>query len=338
VSIYRRKGSPHWWINISVAGRKTRRSTGTEDREQAAEYEKRERERLWRVHQLGDRGSLRWTEAAAEWLASIPEKSRAKEESILNWFDAEIRDEPLNAITRDAVIELRETLREEGKSPARTDRYMANLRAVLRKAVETGHLDAAPPVPMYDEKGRDIRWLTHEEFARLKRELPPHLALAAQFAVWTGLRMRSMLQLTWDRVDLRQHSFWIPGEQMKGKHAHGMPISRNVAKVFRQLRTLNPTGDRVFQFAGKPIDDCNTRAFKKAVERAGIGPLRWHDLRHTFASWALQRGVTLPELMQLGGWKSYSMVLKYAHLAPGHLAQAAEKIARSGHSKKRGST
>ena len=174
--------------------------------------------------------------------------------------------------------------------------YMANLRAVLRKAVETGHLDAAPPVPMYDAPGKDFRWLTHEEFARLKAELPPHLALAAQFAVWTGLRMRSMLQLTWDRVDLRRSAFWIPGAQMKGRAAHGMHVGKDLAKVFRQLRTLNPSGERVFQYEGRPLDDCNTRAFKKAVERAGIGPLRWHDLRHTFASWAIQEGVTLPEI------------------------------------------
>jgi site-specific recombinase XerD len=61
------------------------------------------------------------------------------------------------------------------------------------------------------------------------------------------------------------------------------------------------------------------------VKAANLQPLRWHDLRHTFASWAVQNGVTLPELMQLGGWKSYSMVQKYAHLAPEHLAAAAEK-------------
>jgi integrase len=56
--------------------------------------------------------------------------------------------------------------------------------------------------------------------------------------------------------------------------------------------------------------------FQERRERAGIGPLRWHDLRHTFASWALQNGVTLPELR----------VPNYAHLAPDHLANAAEKV------------
>ncbi|MGA2564624.1 MAG: tyrosine-type recombinase/integrase [Steroidobacteraceae bacterium] len=79
------------------------------------------------------------------------------------------------------------------------------------------------------------------------------------------------------------------------------------------------------------IADCNTNAFQKAVTRAKLAPLRWHDLRHTFASWAIQSGVAPHELMQLGGWASYSMVLRYAHLAPDHLAAAAEKVARTSH-------
>ncbi len=334
MSIYRRKGSPHWWINISVAGRKTRRSTGTEDRAQAEEYERTERERLWRVHKLKDGSAIRFTEAAAAWLESVPEKSRYKEESIVNWFDRAIKDEPLNAITRDAALQLREDLLEEGKSKPRTDRYMANLRAILNRAVEDGHLTAAPKIPMFGVKKKRLRWLSHAEFDALRKELPPHLALAAQFAVLTGLRMRSMLGITWDRVDLARGRFWVPGEQMKGKEDHGLPIAGELKKVFRQLKTLSPAGAHVFQYEGAPIDDCNTAAFRKAVERSGLAPLRWHDLRHTFASWAVQSGVTLQELMQLGGWKSYAMVLRYAHLAPDHLRSAAEKIARSGHRRK----
>jgi len=54
---------------------------------------------------------------------------------------------------------------------------------------------------------------------------------------------------------------------------------------------------------------------RKAVARAGLGPLRWHDLRHTWASWALQGGASMMEVMQLGGWKSLAMVQRYSHLA-----------------------
>lgn len=337
MSIYRRKGTPNWWISISVAGRKTRRTTGTEDRDKAKEFEKSERERLWRVHKLGDTGYVRWTEAAARWLADVPESSRPKELSVLNWLNKHLEHEPLRAIDREAIQVLRELCLQD-RAKATVDRHMAILRAVLRKCVEWGYLEAAPPVPMYNVRQGDFRWLTHAEFDALRKELPPHLQLAADCAVRTGLRMRSMLKLTWDRIDLRTRRLWVPGIQMKGKNAHGMPINREVAKIFRKLKTANPNGQHVFQYLGEPIDDCNTKAFQDAVERSGVGPLRWHDLRHTFASWAVQSGVTLQELMQLGGWKTFSSVLRYAHLAPDHLAKAAELVRHSGHSIKRTSS
>jgi integrase len=335
VSIYRRKGSPHWWISISVAGRKTRRTTGTSDRAQAQEFEKRERDRLWKVHKLGDTGYIRWSEAAARWLSEIPEASRKKELSVLNALSESLEHEPLRAIDREAVQVLRELCLAEGRSRSTVDRHMAILRAVLNKCVEWGYLETTPAVPMFNVKRGDFRWLTHTEFDALCKHLPEHLALAAHFSVLTGLRMRSMLKLTWDRIDLARCRLWVPGIQMKGKNAHGMPITREVAKLLRKLKTLNPSGAHIFQYQGEPIDDCNTKAFQKAVEASGVGPLRWHDLRHTFASWAVQNGVTLQELMQLGGWKTFASVLRYAHLAPDHLAKAASLVRHSGHSRKR---
>jgi integrase len=65
-----------------------------------------------------------------------------------------------------------------------------------------------------------------------------------------------------------------------------------------------------------------------AKQRAGIEDFRFHDLRHTWASWHVQRGTSLPELMELGGWKSYEMVLRYAHLAPEKLSFVAGRIER----------
>ena len=65
------------------------------------------------------------------------------------------------------------------------------------------------------------------------------------------------------------------------------------------------------------------------MRRAGIEAFRFHDLRHTWASWHVQSGTSLQELMELGGWKSYEMVLRYAHLAPEHLSAAAQRIERA---------
>ncbi len=72
------------------------------------------------------------------------------------------------------------------------------------------------------------------------------------------------------------------------------------------------------------VDD-NT-AWKTGLRRAGIENFRFHDLRHTWASWLVQEGVPLSALQEMGGWESIEMVRRYAHLAPSHLTEHAQKI------------
>ena len=83
---------------------------------------------------------------------------------------------------------------------------------------------------------------------------------------------------------------------------------------------------RVFTYAGKPIANANTPAWKNALKRAAIEDFRWHDLRHTWASWHRMQGTPTHELQQLGGWKTGAMVERYAHLASDHLAKAAARL------------
>jgi integrase len=86
----------------------------------------------------------------------------------------------------------------------------------------------------------------------------------------------------------------------------------------------------VFTFKGKPIEQVSTAAWYKALGRAGIENFRWHDLRHTWASWHVQGGTPLNVLQELGGWASYSMVQRYAHFAADHLAPWADRLANRG--------
>ena len=92
------------------------------------------------------------------------------------------------------------------------------------------------------------------------------------------------------------------------------------------LRRIGRHPVYVFTYQGKPVDRTSTRAWQKALKRAGIEDFRWHDLRHTWASWHVQRGTSLQELMELGGWSSIDMVLRYAHLASDHLKGAAMRL------------
>jgi integrase len=327
VSLYKRERSANWWTCFRVGGQRIRLSTGTDNREQAAEFEAQARSSAWRQVKLGERAPYPWKDARKRWLAETFKRTVYKDKLILAWFDEHLKDAHVQGITREVVEELR-ALKAAETSQATADRYMALLRAILRKCVNDWQvLDSAPKVPMYRPRAAEPRFLTRVEFERLEKELPPHLKLAAKFAVYTGLRMRSMLALEWSRVDLKARRAWIPGESMKTGKTLGVPLSKPTIDALKKLRKLSPKGDRVFQWKGNSIDDVNGAAFQKAVKRAKLSPLRWHDLRHTWASWAVQNGVSLHDLMQLGGWQSYTMVLRYAHLAPEHLAAAADRIA-----------
>ena len=318
--LYRRPGSPHWWVRI---GRKTRKSTGTADRAQAEEFERVLADRLWRRDKLGDRSSVSWTEASERWLTDS-KRSRKRDREFLAWLRPYLGEYPVSAVADpDALEELRKTGLAEGWSHSTVDRMMRTVSAVLHKCAVWRYLEHAPKVPMYGEPEAEPRFLTPQQFKKLCAELPPHLELAARFAVLTLLRMRAQSRLTWDRVDLAGKRAWVPREQMKGGKTFGFPLSPEAIAVLREARKLIP-GDRVF---GQ--ENFHTAAFRKAAKRAGLEGLRWHDLRHTGASWAVQRGVTLPELMALGDWKSYRMVLRYAHLAPQNAASAARAVGTS---------
>lgn len=332
--LYRRSGSPFWWVRL---GRKTRKSTGTADRKSAQEFEEVLKQRLWRREKLGDRSAVAWNEATARWLKDSA-RARKRDREFIEWLAPKVGEHPVSAVADPDVLEqLREDGLADGWSHSTVDRMMRTIRAILRKcALKWRYLEAVPPVPQYGEEAGEPRWLTHEQFDRLKKELPPHLAVAAEFAVHTLLRMRSQSGLTWSRIDLLGQQAWVPKGQMKAGRTFTFPLNSKAIKALREAKKQSPTGDRVFQFDGEPIDNFNTKAFKKAAQRAGLLPLRWHDLRHTGASWAVQNGVTLPELMILGDWKSYSMVLRYAHFAPAHAAKAAELQARREHTRKRG--
>ncbi|MFH1044450.1 MAG: tyrosine-type recombinase/integrase, partial [Pseudomonadota bacterium] len=71
----------------------------------------------------------------------------------------------------------------------------------------------------------------------------------------------------------------------------------------------------------------NGKAWKGALDRAGITAFRWHDLRHTWATWHVLSGTSLHELKELGGWQSLEMVLRYAHLVDNdHLAGVVKRF------------
>lgn len=210
-------------------------------------------------------------------------------------------------------------------SVASVNRRLACFKHMLTKAHEWDMipretLDRLRRVKLHREENRRLRYLSTEEIRRLIAAAAPHLRPIIIFALNTGCRRGEILNLTWDRVDLR-HGFIYLTETKSGK-AREIPINQTLRAVLEKLPRridsdlvfFNPeTGGRWQELK---------RSFATACRIAKIQDFRFHDLRHTFASHLVMAGVDLTTVSRLLGHASLTMTLRYAHLAPDHLQTA----------------
>ena len=146
----------------------------------------------------------------------------------------------------------------------------------------------------------------------------------ASFSLATGLRAANVTGLQWSQVDLVRRVAWIHPDQAKSRRAIPVPLNTEAVLLLRQRLGTHPL--YVISFHGKRITQVSAKAWYAALVRAGISEFRWHDLRHTWASWHVQNGTPLFALQELGGWESPEMVRRYAHLAAEHLAPYADRL------------
>ncbi|MEM7277712.1 MAG: site-specific integrase, partial [Pseudomonadota bacterium] len=280
---------------------------------------------LWRVYKLGEKPRRTWQEAALRWLDEKEHKADLKHDiEKLRWLDSYFGQLYLDEISRDLIDEVASE-KKKGKAAATANRYLALIRSILRAARDDWEwVQQIPRVRLFKEPEKRVRWITRDEATALLRELPDHLADMAAFTLATGLRRNNVTQLRWDQVDLSRAVAWIHPDQSKSRKAISVPLNRDALSILKRRQRMH--AEYAFTYQDRPVLQTSTKAWYAALKRAGISNFRWHDLRHTWASWHVQNGTSLQELMELGGWASYTMVLRYAHLATGQLKSAAERI------------
>lgn len=276
-----------------------------------------------------------WNDAAKRWLAGRTDKPQAhlKQEKhyveVLTTLEADgvkLDGLPLSKITKGVVSSLRDEMLQT-RSAATVNRYMTVLRAILNKAKDEWEwVDNVPKIKRLEETKR-VRFIEKNEARALLRELPRHLRDKVVFALATGLRDRNVRELEWSEVDLQDRMVTIAGSKMKNGQPLSIPLNDTAYEVLRRQWMDKGRDDRwVFAYAGKPVYRSGTRAFRNALKRAGIDNFRWHDLRHTWASWHIQKGTPTAALREMGGWSDDRMVQRYAHLSTKHLRKVADNI------------
>jgi integrase len=209
--------------------------------------------------------------------------------------------------------------------PATIARKLAVLSGALTFAVRRGWLPARPVFPRVKVANTQERFLTKAEIQLLLEHLEGsafHDFIEALFV--TGMRRGELAGLLWEHVDLEAGFLRLPATLCKSGKGRAVPMNDSARAVIRrQLGRARPDAP-VLHKDGHPLaGDGASRAFQIAARRAGLGHVRLHDARHTYASALVQAGVPLLDVAAILGHQGVGVTLRYAHLAPDGLARAA---------------
>lgn len=325
MSIYKRNET--WYIQFTTAdGRRIQQSADTKNKQEAQELHDRLRAEAWRQKHIGDRPRYKYKEAVLRWVSEQQHrKCPDDDKQQLRFLHPYLKDKYLDEINKTLIEKIKTEKLKTGVKYATVNRMLNFIRALLNRAYKDWEwLDSVPAIRSYPIANKRIRWLTHQEAEVLLNELPEHLKAMAQFALATGLRESNITGLQWSQIDMQRCTAWIHPDQAKAGKAISVPLNRDAVEIIKAQIGKNLT--HVFTYEGKPVTRANNHAWRKALTRAGIENFRWHDLRHTWASWHVQAGTPMHILKELGGWADLTMVMRYAHLSSSHLADYAGNV------------
>lgn len=355
-----------WYASYKDAsGKRKRKSLGTKDRDDAdAVYYKLKLE-AWRATNFGEIPRVLFDAACLRWLKEKSDKKTLSDDRsrIFFWmshFGGKYLDEVTVSKIYTALESMTNRKHEQnwramsescsltGKAPpaylpknvaiATKNTHLALLRAILRKAsLDWGWLAKAPHIHIYRVRNKRVRWIHPDEANRLIAACSEPLKSVVKFALATGLRKSNIFNLEWQQVDMRRCVAWVNPEDSKSNRAIGVALNDTACRVLRDQignhhkwvfvhtkQANRPDGTKTPKVRKMRVDD--KRGWYMACKRAGIENFRFHDLRHTWASWLVQSGVPLSVLQEMGGWESIEMVKRYAHLSPEHLLGHAKKL------------
>ena len=214
------------------------------------------------------------------------------------------------------------------RSDIAVNRELETLRHMLNKAVEWGMLDENPfdkfkgPI-LFEEKNDRVRYLTEDEIKRLLAVSPSYLKNIIKAALLTGLRKGDLLNLKWSNVDLEK-GILSYSEQKKRDRLRMKVLNSDMVDLLMGI----PKGESDHIFCrpeGEPLKDVK-RSFKTSLRKAGISNFRFHDLRHTSASYMVMRGASMKAVQEHLGHTTLTMTQKYSHLSPDFQRSEVERL------------
>jgi integrase len=230
----------------------------------------------------------------------------------------------LSNVTRTKVEEFkqlrknRQTWRGDPVSSAYCNRELGCLRHIFKLAVEEGLLEVAPIVRMYKESNARDTALNEEEYHQLLAVAPKHLQRLITCAYETGMRAGEIVNLTWDKVDLKTGFIRLVAEDTKTNEKRAIPLSPFLRTTLEEIRKeqreekIAALRGHVFTWQGKPIGRQGwKRSWATACHKVGLDGLHFHDLRHTFVTRKVREGWDYKRIMTITGHKTFRIFQRY---------------------------
>lgn len=306
-----RKRGAGWQVDVQVGGRRTRHTVAT--KAAAVELERKIRDDLEReAHGLRPNRTLE--DALHEHLTTTA-KALKSYDSLL-YVARVVRpfcNRPLDRIA-DAAGDLVRDGQLHGRAPATINRHLALLRRIGKLAYQWGWTDKplGTRVVLLREDNQRHTYLTPAQVSQLAAHADTEgLRDAIWLAATTGLRRGELLALT--AQDYRDGALWLATS--KSGRPRRVPVPADARDICERL-PLRTTKDAL------------RMGFERARAKAGMPDVRFHDLRHSFASWAVAAGVDLRLLKDLMGHSTMQMTSRYAHLEDRQMTAAVDKMAR----------
>lgn len=233
----------------------------------------------------------------------------------------------ISSLTTRDIQQLHSEFREKIYKANRTK---ALLRRMFNLAIKWGLVTHNPATEVKDYKEQKRRrWLNDEEMQRLWEALDSYSnqnrANLYRILLLTGARKNEILKATWDQFDLKKGVWTKPSHNTKQSRMEHLPLSSQALQLIKTIKEVNE--DDLYLFPGKipnqPIKEVK-KAWATICKRAELKDFRIHDLRHTYASYLVSKGLSLSIVGKLLGHTQASTTQRYAHLADEPLRQATE--------------
>ena len=317
MGIYRNGSCKNYYYSFQHKGKRYQGSTGTKVSDEAFQIY------IDKKHAV-TKNKLRFVgKTYRDLVEYFLDSYHKNDQAILIWSLEYFGDEKLEDLTGPDFKAI-QRLRSLEVKASTVNRQFSVIKAILNKAVvDLGWLDKAPLWSKESEIKPIAKVLSAEEEERLLRELPSHLARVVKFALETGLRKSTIMGLTMDMYDNENRILRIPARLQKNRReliirvnqvAHELIIDEEGFSRGKFGLRLTQPERYIFTYQYKPFREPAGSAFRKAKKRARV-EIKFHELRHTWATRRIQEGMPISLVAYLGGWQSSRMLEKYVHLS-----------------------